>query len=129
MRFPVNRQLTYKLLQDEAIVAAGFGSTVDMSSAGIAFECQASLPEGAFIELSISWPALLNGACPMRLIVFGEVLRGAEDTKVCSVDRWEFRTQARQLAAVPLRIDSKLQRWVEYRKEVMVRTAAAAAPA
>jgi hypothetical protein len=130
-RFPLNSDLSYKILNDERIVAAGRGTAANMSSGGIAFECPADLPAGSFIELSISWPALLNGVCPMRLIVFGEVLRGSDGTKACSVEKWEFRTQARQVAPLPmpLRIDSKLQRWMEYRKEVGVRTAAAAPPA
>jgi len=81
------------------------------------------------MELSISWPALLDDVCPMRLIVFGRVLRGAEQTKVCSVEKWEFRTQSRHVTpSIPMRIDGKLQRWAEYRKEVMMRTAAALAP-
>ena len=37
MRFPMNRELRYKLLEDERIMAAGLGTTVDMSSGGVAF--------------------------------------------------------------------------------------------
>jgi PilZ domain len=130
MRFPMNREVRYKLLEDERIIAAGLGTTTNMSSGGVAFNSDADLPNGSFIELSISWPALLDSVCPMRLIVFGRVLRGSEEAKVCSVEKWEFRTQSRQVAAkMPLRIDGKLQRWAEYRKEVIMRTAAAAATA
>lgn len=130
MRFPMNRELRYKLLEDERIMAAGLGTTVDMSSGGVAFDSDADLPNGSFIELSISWPALLDDVCPMRLIVFGRVLRGSERVKVCTVEKWEFRTQARRIAtSMPLRIDGKLQRWAEYRKEIIMRTSAAAAHA
>lgn len=130
MRFPMNRELRYKLLEDECIVAAGLGTTINMSSGGVAFQSDAGLPDGSYIELSISWPALLDDSLPMRLIVFGRVLRGSQETKVCTVEKWEFRTQARHVTtSIPLRIDGKLQRWAEYRKEVMMRTAAAAAPA
>lgn len=131
MRFPMNRELRYKLLEDERIMAVGLGNTTDMSSGGVAFRSDGDLPEGSFIELSISWPALLDDVCPMRLIVFGRVLRGS-GTKVCSVEKWEFRTQSRHVStSMPLRIDGKLQRWAEYRKEVIMRgaTAPAAAPA
>ncbi len=94
----------------------------------MAFQSESVLPDGSFIELSISWPALLDDVCPMRLIVFGRVIRGAEETKVCSVEKWEFRTQSRHINAnLPLRMDGKLQRWAEYRKEVMMRSALAAA--
>ncbi|MGA7236964.1 MAG: PilZ domain-containing protein [Bryobacteraceae bacterium] len=130
MRFPMNRELRYKLLEDERIMAAGLGTTVDMSSGGVAFHSDGALPNGSFIEISISWPALLDDVCPMRLIVFGRVLRGSEQVKVCTVEKWEFRTQSRQIAtSMPLRIDGKLQRWAEYRKEIIMRTSAAAAHA
>jgi hypothetical protein len=130
MRFPMTRELRYKLLEDERIMAVGLGSTTNVSSGGIAFHSNMDLPSGSFIELSISWPALLGDACPMRLIVFGRVLRGSGPAKVCTVEKWEFRTQARQVAAsMPLRIDGKLQRWAEYRKEIIMRTSPAAAAA
>jgi hypothetical protein len=128
MRFPVAQELRYKLLELDRIVASGSGTTENMSSGGVAFHADAVLAEGSYIELSIAWPVLLNGACPMRLIVFGRVARGKEDTKVCTVEKWEFRTQSSKVAtASPLRIDSKLQRWAEYRRDVMTRTAGASA--
>lgn len=130
MRFPITRDLRYKLLDRDRIVAAGSGTTANMSSGGIAFQSDVELPAGSYIELSISWPALLNEVCPMRLIVFGQVLRNPEEETVCSVEKWEFRTQARQITAyMPLRMDGKLQRWAEYRKEVTMRAAAVGAPA
>ena len=130
MRFTMNRELRYKLLEDERIMAVGLGNTTDMSSGGVAFHSDVDLPMGSYIELSISWPALLDNACPMRLIVFGRVLRGS-GTKVCSVEKWEFRTQSRQVTttSMPLRVDGKLRRWAEYRKEVIMRTATTAAAA
>jgi PilZ domain len=129
MRFPMNREVRYKLLEDERIMAVGLGTTTDMSSGGVAFHSDVDLPMGSYIELSISWPVLLDNTCPMRLIVFGRVLRGS-GTKVCSVEKWEFRTQSRQVAtSMPLRVDGKLRRWAEYRKEVIMRTATAAVAA
>lgn len=130
MRFPMVRDLRFRLLENDRIVASGFGTTTNMSSGGVAFTSDLNLPNGSWVELSISWPALLDEECPMRLIVFGRVLRGAEDMKVCTIEKWEFRTQSRQLTArTPLRMDGKLQRWAEYRREVMLRAQAEATPA
>jgi hypothetical protein len=130
VRFPMERELRYKLLEDHCIVASGMGTTDNISSGGIAFRSDGGLPVGAYIELSMSWPILLDNVCPMRLIVFGRVLRSAGAAKVCSIEKWEFRTQARQVEAkTPLRIDGKLQRWAEYRNEVLMRASAAAATA
>lgn len=118
-RFSLQRELRYKLLEDDAIVASGNGETVDMSSSGVLFTIDQKLKRGTFVELSISWPVLLDQTCPMRLIVFGRVQRSASERTACTVDKYEFRTQARVVqAAAPVRNDAMLQRWADgYRRE------------
>jgi len=118
-RFPINRDLRYKVLEGDTIVSSGVGTTLDMASAGIAFLTEAQIAAGSFIELSISWPVLLEGSCPMRLIVFGRLVRSSGRKAVCTVDKYEFRTQARlPLQVVPIRRDTMLQRWAgNIRKE------------
>jgi hypothetical protein len=83
-----------------------------MGSGGLAFTIDQELKPGAFIELSISWPVLLDDSCPMRFIVFGRVLRSVGRKSACTVDKYEFRTQARTFQTAPaVRNDSMLQRW------------------
>lgn len=126
-RFPVRRELRYKVLEDNTTVAAGFGETVDVSSSGVAFTVDQRLNQGAFIELSISWPVLLDASCAMRLIVFGRVQRSSEAKTACTVDKYEFRTQARSFqVAVPVRSDSMLQRWADGIRRESLRTREAA---
>jgi len=127
LRFPFNRELRYKLLENDTIIAAGEGETIDMSSGGIAFRTNKALTAGSLIELSISWPALLYDSLPMRLVVFGRVARRSDSVAACTVEKWEFRTGSRQSSVIPIGTDSRLMRWLEYRKEVLMRTAAAAA--
>jgi ribosomal protein L3 len=57
----------------------------------------------------------------MRLIVFGRVLRSVGRKTVCSVHKYEFRTQARNdQDAAATRSDGMLQRWAEaFRKEAL----------
>jgi hypothetical protein len=85
----------------------------------VAFVIDHELRVGAFIELSISWPVLLDETCKMRLIVFGRLLRSTGRKSVCTVDKYEFRTQSRKLQiATPIRGDARLQRWADgFRKE------------
>ena len=110
----MHRQLRYKMLEGDTIVASGVGETIDISSTGVAFSIEQQLKPGSFIELSISWPVLLHQDCPMRLIVFGRVLRSCEEKSVCTVDKYEFRTQARVVqTTAPVRSDSMLQRWAD----------------
>jgi hypothetical protein len=112
-RFPMRRELRYKLLKDGATAEAGSGETVDMGSGGIGFAIEHELPVGAFIELSISWPVPLDKSCPMRLNVFGRVVRAEAGKVACTIDKYEFRTQSRVMQPSPIRHDSRLQRWAD----------------
>lgn len=125
-RFPMRREMRYKVLEGNTIIASGSGETVDMSSAGVAFATEQEVNGGAFIELSISWPVLLDSGCPMRLVVFGRVVRTADQIAVCSVDKYEFRTQSRTVQVAASRNDGMLQRWADGFKKETVRTRVAA---
>jgi hypothetical protein len=118
-RFGIEREIRYKLAEDGVVVAAGSGQTVNICSGGVAFTSEQALTQGSFIELSISWPVLLDSTCPMRMIVFGRLLRCKGQQAVCSIDKYEFRTQARTFTATAAtRSDGMLQRWADgIRKE------------
>lgn len=111
-RFPIHRELRYKLLQDGRTQEAGLGQTVNMGSGGVAFSLDREFAAGTFIELSISWPVLLENATPMRLVIVGRILRSGDGLSACTVDKYEFRTQARTtLPITSVRSDVVLQRW------------------
>src|SRR6266567_4395907 len=108
-RFGIQREIRYKLVEDGVLQASGTGNTLDMCSGGVAFSTEQALKPRAFAELSISWPILLHETCPMRLIVFGRILRSSGGVAVCSIDKYEFRTQARTVQpATAVRSDSML---------------------
>jgi hypothetical protein len=68
---------------------------------------------------------LLDDTCPMRFIVFGRVLRCAGRKAVCTIDRYEFRTQARtQQASLSTRTDGMLQRWADGLRKESLKTSA-----
>jgi hypothetical protein len=113
-RFDLQRELRYKVTSTGTPPIAGVGQTINMCSGGIAFTGEHTIEPGAFVELSVSWPALLDDSCPMRLIVFGRVLRTSGLVAVCSIEKYEFRTAARTFQPRDsVRSDSMLQRWAE----------------
>jgi len=125
VRFPINRELRYKVLERDTVVEFGLGDTVNMASGGVAFAVDHELPVSAFIELSISWPVLLDDACPMRLIIFGRVVRSRARHTACTVDKYEFRTQARVHQMAPVRHDSMLQRFADTIRKESLKAASA----
>ena len=112
IRFPIERELRYKVLDDETIVETGMGRTIDVGSGGVAFQIGHALTPGLFIELSISWPVLLEDACPMRLIVFGRVVRSAGRQTACTVDKYEFRTQGTAQTPTLRESAAAMQSWM-----------------
>jgi hypothetical protein len=128
MRFPIERELRYKMAENGVVIASGLGKTLNMGSGGVWFQAEQQLTPGAFVELSVSWPALLGEDTPMRLIVFGRILRCTGQKTACTIDKYEFRTQARTVTPITaVRSDGMLQRWADgVRKETLKASAVAA---
>ena len=96
-RFPIEFPLSYKIVRNGLVTGTGTGTTVDMGSGGIAFTANNTFKIGAHVELSVSWPVLLNGHCPMKLVVEGRVVRSNGCLTAIRMDQHEFRTQGRSV--------------------------------
>ena len=92
-RYPMNLQVEYKIVKNYLVVGNGTGTTIDMSSSGIAFQTDQPLKVGSYLEVSASWPVLLDGSCPLKLVVFGKVVRSDGQITAIAADRHEFRTR------------------------------------
>jgi hypothetical protein len=127
-RFRISSEMRFRVMENDNIIAEGAGETVDIGSSGVSFLTTQRLNVGAFIELSISWPVLLEENIRMRLVAFGRVLRSNGYSTACTVDKYEFRTQARSPAAQGVvRRDAMLRRWVEdLRKDTLTKRGAMA---
>jgi len=69
----------------------GSAVTSDMSSRGILIQTDRILKPGKRVQLLIDWPAVLDGAIPLRLVVSGKVLRSGRRGTAVSVLQYEFR--------------------------------------
>jgi hypothetical protein len=78
----------------------------------VAFRSDQPLVAGTFVELSISWPALLDEVCPMRLSVSGRVVRAEGRMVVCTVEKYEFRTQGTAHARTLGERAAAMQNWM-----------------
>jgi hypothetical protein len=93
-RFPIVRDVRYKVTSGRGEPESGVGQTVDVSSRGVLFTAPKSLAPGKRIELAISWPAQLDGKCALKLVAKGRITR-CRGTKVAvEIDKYEFRTQS-----------------------------------
>jgi hypothetical protein len=127
MRFALHREMRFKLIEDDVVVGLGTGMTIDMCSGGVAFLAANPVKTDTFIELSISWPVKLDDQCPVRLVTYGRVLRCEGRRAVCTIDKYEFRTQGRvaRTEEPVVRVDPAFYRFVDSYRKVAVKTAAA----
>jgi hypothetical protein len=56
---------------------------------------------GSLVELSVSWPVRLDGTCPLKLVVFGRIIRAEADRAAARIERYEFRTRSTRQSSPP----------------------------
>lgn len=93
-RFPIERDVRFKVLNYKASDETGVGRTVNMSSRGVLFNTESQIARGKKVEVSISWPAQLNSAVPLKLVASGRVIRSEAGRIAVEIQHTEFRTQA-----------------------------------
>ncbi len=94
-RFPIEREVRYKVLSKKSADESGSGHTVNMSSSGILFTSEHVLLPGRRLELAISWPAQLNNQTPLKLVARGRVTRFDGGQAAIEIQQYEFRTSAK----------------------------------
>ena len=92
-RYPISLPVQYKIMKNYLVIGTGSGTSLDLSSGGISFSSAEPLRVGSYLELSVSWPVLLNQSCPLKLVASGRVVRSDHKCTAMSLDRYEFRTQ------------------------------------
>jgi hypothetical protein len=119
--------MRFKLIENDIVIGSGAGVTIDLGSGGVAFLAANPLKIDTFVEISISWPVKLDDQCPVRLVTYGKVLRCEGPRTVCSIDKYEFRTQARIMRAPEpvVRVDPAFYRFVDSYRKVAVKSVAA----
>jgi hypothetical protein len=99
VRFPVQEEVTYRLVHSKALRVSGTGMTLNFASGGILFTTHEKLPVGRMVELSVNWPARLDGTCPLKFVATGRIVRSENDRAAVQIDRYEFRTRGTRAAA------------------------------
>lgn len=92
-RFPFREEVRYRTLRAKSCNIQGTGKTIDMSSGGVFFTTEGELPHGRLIELSVNWPARLDGVCPLQLVALGRVVRSDGAGAAVRIERYEFKTR------------------------------------
>jgi c-di-GMP-binding flagellar brake protein YcgR len=93
-RLDIKQDVHYKVLGPKnSVKHAGFGKTIDMSSGGVLISTQSIIVEGEKVEMSIAWPAQLDGVLPLKLVATGRVVRSDEKQAAITIESHEFKTR------------------------------------
>jgi hypothetical protein len=92
-RFPVREDVKYTVVHSRSLKTSGSGKSLNFGSGGILFTTEERLPVGRTVELSVAWPALLGGTCPLQFVATGRVVRAESNRAAVKIDRYEFRTR------------------------------------
>ena len=97
VRFPIEREVRYKVISTKSADEIGTGRTINMSSNGILFTSDHMLLPGRRLELSVSWPAQLNYETPLKLVARGRVIRFDGGVAAIEIQQYEFRTSGKSV--------------------------------
>ena len=98
-RFPVREDVKYTVVHSKTLKTSGSGKTLNFGSGGLLFTTEDRLPVGRTVELSVSWPAMLGGTCPLQFVATGRVVRAESNRAAVRIERYEFRTRRGAAAA------------------------------
>jgi hypothetical protein len=94
-RFELDLGVRFRLLAGSS--GCGAGRAVNVSSGGVLIVpqrggSQDEIRVGAWVEMSIEWPTLLDGRIPLQLFAVGRVVRYRASNFAAVFERYQFRT-------------------------------------
>ena len=92
-RFPLRREARYTILEPHKKNLPVGTQTLDMSSGGMCLRCKDAPALGSRMDVAVSWPAVLENGCRLKLVARGRVMWRSNDAVGLMIERHEFRTQ------------------------------------
>jgi hypothetical protein len=97
-RYPIELEVEYRLLAKGQSDLLGSGKTRNISSGGVLIDALGPPPPTGLIELMLSWPFLLEGVCPLKLVMRGRIVRSDVRGIAIQSNFHEFRTAGSRAA-------------------------------
>jgi hypothetical protein len=95
-RYPLLLNASYHTVKKKS-TNGGVGRTLNMSSAGLLIAAEHNVIVGVRLEVTVEWPALLDGVVDLVLVARGEVVRARESNFALELSHYEFRTTKRKM--------------------------------
>lgn len=92
-RYAIELAVAYRILRGGGFGETGAGISTDISSHGIRFQADRTFPPGTHLEVSVSWPMLLDNRCALQLHLSGRIVRSDAAGVAVEISQHEFRTR------------------------------------
>lgn len=99
IRFPLGLRVRYRTLGRNCPFT-GIGVVVNISSCGVLVATLHEISAGTGMELTIEWPALLDGQVPLQLVTAGRVVRSQPSGFAVVLRGHRFRTTSRKVRSI-----------------------------
>lgn len=94
IRYPIRMTLRYSLFRRKRVLKTGRGTTINMSSSGILFEAEESLPSGYIVHLAIGWPGRIDDRAGLVLHLTARTVRGQANSTAAVIVRHDFHVRS-----------------------------------
>jgi len=84
-------EVEYRMVQRRGVLS-GSARTLNISSGGVLFEVNQLLPASGPITLILNWPVILDGVCPLKLVIDGHIVRNEGNRIAIRIKHREFHT-------------------------------------
>jgi hypothetical protein len=96
-RYPIRFDVEYEVHGGKGVRQMGFGRTINISARGALLDISGPLPRQGPIQLSIKWPFHLDGSIPLKLLMYGKIVRVASNRIAVRVTGHTFHTAGRAM--------------------------------
>ena len=93
-RYSFRCSLQYRVTVSRKDEIRGLGETFDISSRGISFSTSGPLLANRPIQVSIDWPALLDGRLPLQFVAKGRIVRATAKEAAIAIVTYQFKLRA-----------------------------------
>jgi PilZ domain-containing protein len=95
LRYPLVAEIEYRIGHGGGRAETGCGKTINISRKTVFFQPMEPVLVGTQIEVSIPWPARLDGTVPLSLVVTGITVHARDEGVALRILRYEFHTRRR----------------------------------
>jgi hypothetical protein len=92
-RYELELGVRFHYTSADRVLHVGRGVTAELSSYSVLLRTEEPPPAGVQLEMWIDWPFLLQGVCPLEVVVKGRVLQVSTRGTVVENESYEFRTR------------------------------------